>query len=103
MHDFIQPWWSNANHDPRGAFSRTFKYIDTAWSNNKVDKKFRKSQIMKGINAGFEEMLKMSKSWFKVPLVYLVLMDIRRAPGFMRAINRLLCHVKVISREECNE
>ena len=101
LHDFIQPWWTRAKNSPREMFPRTFKYIDDTWKDNDDERQFRTQQIIRGINAGYKEILKMSKDWFSVPLIFLVLMDIRRAPSFMRAVNRLLCDNAIITPEDC--
>ena len=42
----------------------------------------------------------MSKAWFSVPLIYLILFDRRRAPGFMRAINKVIFDTNIITKEE---
>jgi len=83
-------------------FPKTFKYIDDTWKDNDYQRQFRTQQIIRGINAGYKEILKMSKDLFSVPLIFLVLMDIRRAPSFMRAVNRLLCDNDIITPDECS-
>ena len=103
LHDFVQKWWTKALVDPNDVFPRTFKYINEIWKDDIEEKRFRTHQIMKGVRAGHDEILKMSKGWFRVPLLYLVLLDLRRAPSLMRAINRILCSNGVISPDTCAE
>ena len=100
LYDFVQPWWTKANNDPRTTFKNTFDYIEDTWKDDPVEKTLRTKQILAGINAGYKEILKMSKAWFSVPLIYLILFDRRRAPGFMRAVNKVIFDANIITKEE---
>ena len=101
LHNFVQKWWTKALNDPIDVFPRTFKYIDEIQKDDIEEKQFCTHQIIKGIRAGHNKILKMSKGWFRVPLLYPILLDLRQAPSLMKAINPILCSNTFISSDDC--
>jgi len=82
--NFVQPWWNKAKIDPKGTFPKTFKYIEDHVPADK--KELKRKQVVAGINAGYNEMLKMHEQSNSCPIVFLLLVDPSCAPNLLRAM-----------------
>ena len=57
-----------------------------------VKSKKQKKQITQGINAGYDEIMKMSKLLFAPPVIFLILIDPCRRCSFCRALLSFIQH-----------
>jgi hypothetical protein len=88
FHEFVQPWWYCALQNPDSLFPNTFKYIeDHVPEGMKI---MKKNQVLEGIQAGYDEMLKMHERSLTYPIIYLILFDSSRAPPLLRVILQLI-------------
>ena len=89
FHEFVQPWWNCALQNPESLFPNTFKYIED--NVRPVELKImKKNQVLEGIQAGYDEMLKMHERSLTCPIIYLILVDSSRAPPLLRVILQLI-------------
>ena len=58
FHEFVQSWWNCALQNPESLFPNTFKYIEDHVRPVGL-KIMKKNQVLEGIQAGYDEMLKM--------------------------------------------
>jgi hypothetical protein len=79
FHEFVQPWWNCALQNPESLFPNTFKYIEDHVRPVEL-KIMKKNQVLEGIQAGYDEMLKMHERSLTCPIIYLILVDSSRAP-----------------------
>ena len=86
---FEVPWWNKAIKNPELQLPKTMKYLDDNFEGE--EHAFRKSQIMRGLNAGRDEMMKMSKRYLlRPPIMYLLLTHSDYGSAFLRAVLAIL-------------
>ena len=84
FHQFVQPWWNLALTKPEKQFPKTFKYIaDHVQEDKRV---LKRNQVLAGIKAGYDEMIKMHEQSITCPIIFLILVDSERAPNLLRAM-----------------
>ena len=92
IHDFyfeyIAPWWELAINEPEKRFPKTFALIATI--EDEGDRELKRKQIIAGIAAGHDELVKMSSKLLSAPVVFLLLRDPVRGPSLLRAVLSVL-------------
>lgn len=70
--DYELPWWNQVNDDPRTGIPNTIEYLEKNFSGE--DYHMRLDLIKRGLKAGRDELLKITKKYlFQVPVLLLVL------------------------------
>lgn len=83
--NFILPWWNEVVDNPESKLEKTMKYIEENFEGD--ERAQRRAQIMRGLNAGREEVIKMTrKSFLEGPVAFLILCDSTSGPSFLRAL-----------------
>lgn len=86
---FDVPWWNEAVNNPERQLPKTMKYLEENFEGEEYE--FRKSQIMRGLTKGRDEMMKMSTKYLlRPPLMYLLLTHREYGNGFLRAVLAVL-------------
>ena len=83
--NFILPWWNDVVDNPESKLKKTMEYLDKNFEGE--EKEQRRAQIMRGLKAGREEIIKMTrKSFLEGPVSFLILCDSSIGPAFLRAL-----------------
>ena len=82
---FEVPWWNEATNAPESKLPKTMQYFTDNFEAD--NKEFRRQQIMRGLNFGREELIKMTtKHLFKAPLIFLLVCHREHGAPFLRAL-----------------
>ncbi len=82
---FELPWWNQVTADPASKLPKTMKYLEENFHGE--EKEFRRKQIMRGLNAGREELITMTTKYlFRAPLMFLLLCHREQGAPFLRAL-----------------
>ena len=93
--DFVLPWWTKAVQDPASKFPKTMGYLDTNFHGKQ--KKMKKRQIIRGIKAGCNELIKMTTPMIlSGPVSFLILCNGEHGPSFLRAL------LSVLIEQDCS-
>jgi len=86
LFSFMIPFWKNAIDDPEKTFPQCFEFIDSNFTTEE-EKTKRRSQILDGIRAGYDELLKMTQPiLLRGPVAFLILCNNEHGPAFCRAL-----------------
>ena len=97
---FMLPYWNEIVEDPASKLPKTMKYLEDNFEGE--DKEMRKAQIMRGLKAGREELIKMTQKigLLDGPVAFLILCNKDNGPAFLRALLAVIagqaCPVEVI-------
>lgn len=79
---FEVPWWNEAVTTPESKLSITMKYLEEYFKGE--EKEFRRKQLLRGLDAGQEELIKMTtKHLFRAPLMFLLLCHRENSAPFL--------------------
>ncbi len=86
---FELPWWNEANAVTDSKLPKTMKYLEENFEGE--EKEFPWRQIMRGLEAGRKELLKMTTKYlFRAPLMFLLLTHRKNGIPFLRALLSVL-------------
>ena len=86
---FEIPWWNEAVNNPQVKLPRTMKYLEDNFEGEEYN--LRKAQIMRGLNKGRDELIKMSTKYLlQAPIVFLCLCHHQMGPSLLRAMLTIL-------------
>ena len=88
--EFIMPWWQAALTKPETHFKEMFKYINSYVKEEDGNCKLKIKQVKAGIQAGYNQIIKMTEMLFSPPNVFLVMLDPRCHGSFFRALLSLV-------------
>ena len=97
-HDTILPYWRIALSNPEKKMSKTFGYIDDNFS-QKQEREFQKNIVKEGLKAAWDELAKMTATYFKAPLIYLSMTHSKHSVALLWAILGALVrnNIKIVS------
>ena len=94
--DFMLLWWTEAIHDPASKFPKTMGYLDTNFHGKQ--KEMKKRQFIRGIKAGYNELIKMTTPMLLSGQVsFLILCNVEHSPSFLRALLLVLIKLKELT------
>ena len=87
--DFELPWWSEVNENPATHMPKTMAYLNENFEGDELV--MRQTQIQRGLKAGREELIKITKRYLlRPPILLLVLCNRKRGAPFLRAVLSVL-------------
>ena len=91
--DLEIPWWNHAVDDPLDCMPNTMEYLAKHFVGEELER--RRTLIERGLKAGREEVIKMTKRYLlKPPLTLLMLTNRKSGPSFVRAVLSVLHEYK---------
>ena len=82
--DFEMPWWNKAVSHPELCMPRTWAYLHNNFEGEEFER--RKQQVMRGLRAGRDEILKIAGRYLlNPPILLLLLTNCKHGPDFLRA------------------
>jgi len=85
--NYSAPFWQGALADPASRFKRAWKLLDTL---SATQRELYENKIQKGIQLAHTQFIKMSNRLMTAPLIFNILSDPVRGPGFCRALRFVL-------------
>ena len=73
--EFIMPWWQTALTKPETHFEEMFNYINSYVKEDDGTRKLKIQQVKVGIQAGYDQIIKMTEMLFSPPNIFLVMID----------------------------
>lgn len=89
LFEFVFPWWNKATEHWTEVFKQTFESLNGCDLGDEV-KGLKKKQILKGIKAGCDEIVKMMEDLLSPPLIYLALTYMPKVPSILRVLLALV-------------
>ena len=87
--DFDLPWWNQFNDSPRLHMPNTYEYLEQNFNGD--DFTMRLTLINRGLKAGRDELIKITKNYlYQVTIILLVLFNHKRGPAFLQAVLSVL-------------
>ena len=83
-------WWQSALTKPESHFEEMFNYINSHVNEDDGIRKLKIQQVKVGIQAGYDQIIKMTEMLFSPPNVFLVMIDPSHCGSFVRALLSLV-------------
>ena len=88
--EFIMPWWQSALTKPESHFKEMFNYINSHVKEDDDTRKLKIQQVKVGIQAGYNQIIKMTEMLFSPPNIFLVMIDPSHCGSFVRSLLSLV-------------
>ena len=92
VHEFLfrfeLPFWKKALANSETSFPKTFESLDDI--PDVIQRELKRKQVVAGIRAAYDELVKMSKFYFSPQNIFLILLLGKEGSCFCRALARLL-------------
>ena len=94
--EFVCKWWEGARLEPeKKHFKQTFECINTI-ANNEL-RVMKTEQVKAGIEAGYNQIIKLSDILLSVPVLFAALADPMKGPGLARALVKVMMQNDVLT------
>eukprot|EP00957_Ditylum_brightwellii_P093091 7087460-Ditylum_brightwellii.AAC.1 len=92
--EFIAPWWKSSTTNLKKNFSKTFETVATI--PDKDIRTMKNDQVVAGINASYNEIVKLSQFLLNIPVLFAAFTGPKYGPSLSRAV------VNVVEESETN-
>ena len=88
-YDFEIPWWNTVTEIPEICMPNTMQYLEENFEGKELENRW--TQIMRGLEAGRDEVLAITKRYLlNAPILLLMPSNRKRGPSFYRAVLSVL-------------